>query len=77
MTQLSRAIEVITAGLGGHASRVRTVRGNELHCTIARADVPVLAGRLRADFEAELILMVAEDRRIDQRAFFVHYLFGQ
>ena len=77
MTQFLRAVEVITAGLGGDASRVRTMRGNELHCTIARADVAVLAGHLRADFEAELILMAAEDRRMDQRAFLVHYLFGQ
>lgn len=77
MTQFSRLIDALAAGRGGHAGHVRTVRGNELHWTIASADIPELAERLRADFQAELIFMAAEDRRAGQRAFLVHYLFAQ
>jgi Ni,Fe-hydrogenase III large subunit/Ni,Fe-hydrogenase III component G len=52
-------------------------RGNELHCRIARADAPALAEFLRRDFNAELILMVANDRLADKGVFEVHYLFAQ
>ncbi len=42
-----------------------------------RADAPALAEFLRRDFNAELILMVANDRRADKGVFEVHYLFAQ
>jgi Ni,Fe-hydrogenase III large subunit/Ni,Fe-hydrogenase III component G len=77
MTLPSKAIDAIASGLGGQGRDVRTVRGNELHCAVAREDVRLLAEHLRADFGAELILMAAEDRRADLRAFLVHYLFAQ
>jgi Ni,Fe-hydrogenase III large subunit/Ni,Fe-hydrogenase III component G len=51
-------------------------RGNELHFQIDRADVLDLAQVLRADFRAELMLMVANDRCADKGAFEVHYLFA-
>jgi Ni,Fe-hydrogenase III large subunit/Ni,Fe-hydrogenase III component G len=51
-------------------------RGNQLHFQIACGDVPVLAELLRAHFGAELMLMVANDRRADKNAFEMHYLFA-
>jgi Ni,Fe-hydrogenase III large subunit/Ni,Fe-hydrogenase III component G len=51
-------------------------RGNELHFQIARGDALYLAEFLRADFGAELILMVANDRRADKGVLEVHYLFA-
>ena len=42
-----------------------------------RGDAPALAEFLRRDFNAELILMVANDRRADKGVFEVHYLFAQ
>jgi Ni,Fe-hydrogenase III large subunit/Ni,Fe-hydrogenase III component G len=55
---------------------MRVVRGNEIHCTIDPSGVPALAGLLRASFAADLIFMVATDRRADREVFEVHYLFA-
>jgi Ni,Fe-hydrogenase III large subunit/Ni,Fe-hydrogenase III component G len=57
-------------------SSARARCGNELHFHIARGDVPDLARILRADFGAELILMVANERQANETAFEVHYLFA-
>ena len=51
------------------------LRGNELHFEIARGDALNLAKILHADFNAELRLMVANDRRADKGVFEIHYLF--
>ncbi len=53
-------------------SDVHQHRGNELHLRITDAAVQPLAELLRADFGAELALMVANDRRADRGVFEVH-----
>ena len=56
---------------------VRIVRGRELHCAVAAADVTALARLLLAELGAPLRLMAAADRRADRDVFEVHYLFGR
>src|SRR6266540_3375198 len=62
--------------LSSRATDISIRRGNELHVQIAGGDAPRLAEVLRADFGAELILMVANDRRADKGCFEIHYLFA-
>lgn len=56
-------------------SNMHILRDNELHFHISRGDVLKLAQLLRTDFDAELCLMVANDRRADKGVFEIHYLF--
>jgi Ni,Fe-hydrogenase III large subunit/Ni,Fe-hydrogenase III component G len=51
-------------------------RTNELHLPLARGAAPALAAFLRAACGAELILMVANDRRGDGGGFAISYLFA-
>jgi Ni,Fe-hydrogenase III large subunit/Ni,Fe-hydrogenase III component G len=76
MTDFTRLKSALIEHLKGRAKDVRVERGNELHCRIVRADAPPLAQFLRRDFDAELILMVANDRRADKGLFEVNYLFA-
>jgi len=76
---MSRLAEVQTALMtvfGDRLRAVRIVRRNELHCTAGVADLPALAECLRARCGAELVLMVAADRRSSAQGFEVHYLFA-
>jgi Ni,Fe-hydrogenase III component G len=57
-------------------NNIRIVRGNELHFQILHGNALRLAKMLRQDFQAELMLMVANDRRPDNGVFEVHYLFA-
>src|SRR5215468_6800971 len=77
MTDFTRLKSALIERLKGRATDVLVKRGNELHCRIMRADAPALAEFLRRDFNAELILMVANDRRADKGVFEVHYIFAQ
>src|SRR5262245_60072750 len=77
MTDFTRLRSALLERFKGRAKDVHVKRGNELHCGIVRADEPALAEFLRQDFNAELILMVANDRRADKGVFEVHYLFAQ
>src|SRR3989454_1147779 len=77
---MSRLAEVQTALMtvfGDRLRAVRIVRRNELHCTSAVADLPGLAKCLRARFGADVVLMVATDRRLSAQGFHVHYLFAR
>ncbi len=76
MTDFSRLRNALAEKLAGRAVNVCVQRGNELHFQIDRADVLDLAELLRTHFGAELTLMVANDRRADQNAFELHYLFA-
>ncbi|OLC33629.1 MAG: hypothetical protein AUH81_13575 [Candidatus Rokubacteria bacterium 13_1_40CM_4_69_5] len=75
MTDLGRVETALAARLRDGLSALRRVRGNELHCVAPRGDVAAVAGTLRA-FGAELVLMVAADRRQEEGGFEVHYLFA-
>lgn len=78
MTDFTRLNSALIEHLNGRAKDVTIKRGNELHCRIARGgDAVTLAEFLRLDFNAELILMVAADRRADKGVFEIHYLFAQ
>lgn len=78
MTDFTRLNSALIEHLKGRAKDVRVKRGNELHCRIARGgDALTLAEFLRRDFNAELILMVANDRRADRGVFEIHHLFAQ
>jgi Ni,Fe-hydrogenase III large subunit/Ni,Fe-hydrogenase III component G len=74
---LGRVRGLLTDELVGRVTDVRIKRGNELHCTIRSGDVPALAGLLRTQCRAELVLLVGTDRRVDRGVFEVHYLFAQ
>jgi Ni,Fe-hydrogenase III large subunit/Ni,Fe-hydrogenase III component G len=76
MTDFTRLKSALIEYLKGRTTDIQIKRGNELHCQIARADAPALAEFLRRDFNTELILMVANDRRVDKGVFEVHYLFA-
>ncbi|MCL5997253.1 MAG: NADH-quinone oxidoreductase subunit C, partial [Chloroflexi bacterium] len=76
MTDFSRLRAALADNLQGRATNIRVRRDNELHFQIVRGDVLCLAEFLRAGFGAELILMVANDRRADKGVFEVHYLFA-
>ena len=69
MTDFTRLNSALIEHLKGRAKDVRVKRGNELQCRIARGgDALTLAEFLRRDFNAELILMVANDRRTKANA---------
>jgi Ni,Fe-hydrogenase III large subunit/Ni,Fe-hydrogenase III component G len=76
MTDFSSLQTALRNNLHGRAANMHVRRGNELHFQIARGDALYLAEFLRADFGAELILMVANDRRADKGVLEVHYLFA-
>jgi Ni,Fe-hydrogenase III large subunit/Ni,Fe-hydrogenase III component G len=76
MTDLAQVPTALENQLNGRATNLHIRRGNELHIRIARDDAPRLAETLRADFEAELILMVANDRRADKGCFEIQHLFA-
>lgn len=78
MTDFTRLKSAIIEHLKGRATDVAIKRGNELHCRIARGgDALNLAEFLRREFDAELVLMVANDCRANRSVFEIHYLFAQ
>jgi Ni,Fe-hydrogenase III large subunit/Ni,Fe-hydrogenase III component G len=76
MSDLSQVQTAIARYLDGRIYESQITRGNELHCRIQRGAAPRLANLLRADFHAELVLMVANDRRADKGVFEINYLFA-
>ncbi len=76
MIDFTRLQSALAENFKGRTTNIRVRRGNELHFQIARGDAPRLAEILRADFNAQLILMVANDRRADKDVFEIHYLFA-
>jgi Ni,Fe-hydrogenase III large subunit/Ni,Fe-hydrogenase III component G len=76
MIDLAQVLATLRSQLNGRATNMHIRRGNELYIQIARGDVPRLAELLRADFDAELMLMVANDRRADRGCFEIHSLFA-
>ena len=76
MINFSHLQSALAAHLQGRMTNARVRRGNELHFQVARGDAIRLAEILRNDFKAELVLMVANDRRADKGVFEVHYLFA-
>src|SRR5712691_9980356 len=76
MNDFSRLQSALAEKLDGRATNIRIGRGNELHFQIERGDALHLADFLRTDFGAELVLMVANDRRADKGVFEIHYLFA-
>jgi Ni,Fe-hydrogenase III large subunit/Ni,Fe-hydrogenase III component G len=76
MMNFSRVKSALVEHLGRRVTDIHIKRDNELHCKIARSDAPTLAEFLLRDFQASLILMVANDRRSDKGVFEIHYLFA-
>jgi Ni,Fe-hydrogenase III large subunit/Ni,Fe-hydrogenase III component G len=76
MRDLSQVQSAIARYLDSRVDEIQITRGNELHCRIQRGAAPRLAGLLRGEFHAELVLMVANDRRADKGVFEIHYLFA-
>jgi Ni,Fe-hydrogenase III large subunit/Ni,Fe-hydrogenase III component G len=71
-----RDLQAVVAALGPRLVEARIVRGREIHGTVRAGDALRLAQMLRADFGADLRLMVANDRRGDLDAFEVYYLYA-
>lgn len=76
MTDFSRLQSALAENFNGRVTNVRVRRGNELYCQLARGSALPLAQMLRVDFNAELILITANDRRADKGVFEVYYLFA-
>lgn len=76
MTDFIRLKSALYENFRNRVTDLQVVRGNELHCRIARGDAPQLAAILRRDFQTELTLMLATDRRADKNVFEIHYLFA-
>ena len=75
MTDLTHLQSTLLSALDRPVQNLHVVRGNELHCQIERGAAPSLAQLLRAEFQTELALMVANDRGPDLGVLEVHYLF--
>ena len=75
MTDFSELESALAKHFEGKATDAHIERGNELHCRITRGAARRLAGLLRTDFGAELVLMVANDRP-DKAVFEIAYLFA-
>jgi Ni,Fe-hydrogenase III large subunit/Ni,Fe-hydrogenase III component G len=75
MTDFTQLQSALTENFQERISNLRVLRGNELHFQISRGDALKLAQMLHTDFNAELRLMVANDRRADKGVFEIHYLF--
>lgn len=76
MHDFSRLQKTLTEHFKDRVNNFRVVHRNELHFQIKRGNAIPLAKLLRHDFQAELMLMVANDRRADKGVFEVHYLFA-
>lgn len=76
MTDFTQIQSTLTETLQEKISGFHVLRGNELHFQIARGCALPLAKYLRENYNAELILMVANDRRADKGVFEIHYLFA-
>ena len=75
MTDFTQLQSVLIENFQERISNLRILRGNELHFQISRGDALQLAQMLHTVFNAELQLMVANDRRADKGVFEIHYLF--
>ena len=71
-----RDLQSVVDALRGHLSEASIVREREIHGSMKAGGALRLAQALRADFGAELRLMVGNDRRRDIGAFEVYYLFA-
>jgi Ni,Fe-hydrogenase III large subunit/Ni,Fe-hydrogenase III component G len=76
MTDVDYVPSALRLRLDSWSTSIDIRRGNELHIQIVHGDMPRLAELLRADFGAELVLMVANDRRADKGCFEIHALFA-
>lgn len=75
MTNFTQLQSSLAENFKNRVKNVHILRNNELHFEIARGAALNLAKILHADFNAELRLMVANDRRADKGVFEIHYLF--
>jgi len=75
MTDFNRLQSALAENFHERISNIHILRGNELHFQISPGDAIPLAKILHADFDSELRLMVANDRRADKGVFEIHYLF--
>jgi Ni,Fe-hydrogenase III large subunit/Ni,Fe-hydrogenase III component G len=76
MMNAAALAERLDARMAGRLADLRVVRGREICCQVGHGDALPLAEVLRADFGAELRLMVAADRRADAARFELYYLFA-
>jgi Ni,Fe-hydrogenase III large subunit/Ni,Fe-hydrogenase III component G len=76
MRDLTALAEKLDDRMGGRLADLVIVRDRELSCRVEAGDALRLAETLRAEFGAELRLMVATDRRVDAGRFELYYLFA-
>jgi Ni,Fe-hydrogenase III large subunit/Ni,Fe-hydrogenase III component G len=77
MTDVSSSWDTLQHRLSGLATHPCVIRANELQCHLAQGAAPRLARLLRSEYGAQLILMLANDRRAGRGCFEVYYLFAQ
>ena len=75
MTDFTQLQSALAETFHDHITNIHILRGNELHFQISPGDALTLAKILHTNFNAQLRLMVANDRRADKGVFEIHYLF--
>jgi Ni,Fe-hydrogenase III large subunit/Ni,Fe-hydrogenase III component G len=76
MTEFESLIAVLQQD-GSPCRNVSVRRPNEVHCVVPADDVMRLGEVLCAQYGAQLLMMMAEDRRQQMDAFHVHHLFAK
>ena len=76
MSRMARVPDTLRTVLGDRLVSIRPGGRNCLYVVTRPDAVPALAAALRAEYEAELFLMVADDRRAAAGRFEVHYVFS-
>ena len=76
MTNLSNLQFILTKELSEWITDMRIEHGNELHIRIESEEILFLTKILSNEFQTELVLMTANDRRADKGIFEIYYLFA-
>jgi Ni,Fe-hydrogenase III large subunit/Ni,Fe-hydrogenase III component G len=77
MSRFARLPDALRAVLGDRLTSIRVSARNRVYVVTPPDAIPALAAALRAEYEAELVLMVADDRRATAGRFDMHYVFSQ
>ena len=75
MSDLAQLQQTLAAALPDAVVDFQTPRPHHLYCRLARGAAPQVAKLLRNEYQSELTLLVANDRRADLGVYEVHYLF--
>jgi Ni,Fe-hydrogenase III large subunit/Ni,Fe-hydrogenase III component G len=75
MTDFTQLQSALSAHLGERVSQFQARPGNVLHCQVSRDGAADLTRLLQAEYDAQLVLMVANDRRADLGVFEITHVY--